>query len=106
MAVYGYTRVSTSGQVDNTSLEEQTRKINAVAQYHGIKVDDIFREEGVSGSISLSLRPAGYKMLAQAQDRRYDHRGQAGPYVSFGPRRLGDCRALGQSGRQADSCRH
>ena len=65
MAVYGYTRVSTSSQIDNTSLEEQTRKINAVAQYHGIRVDDIFREEGVSGSISLSLRPAGYKMLAR-----------------------------------------
>lgn len=65
MAVYGYTRVSTLGQVEGSSLEEQERKIMAVAQYHGMLVNDLFREEGVSGGISLSLRPVGYKLLAR-----------------------------------------
>lgn len=65
MAIYGYTRVSTIGQVEGSSLDEQERKIHAVAQYHGWTVDDLFREEGISGGISMSLRPVGFKLLAR-----------------------------------------
>ncbi|MDI3304674.1 MAG: recombinase family protein [Burkholderia multivorans] len=65
MATYGYTRVSAIDQADGTSLEEQARKINAIADFRGEKVERIFVDAGVSGSTALEQRPEG-KKLAKA----------------------------------------
>lgn len=64
MAVYGYTRVSTAQQVDGTSLSEQRRRIQAIADFHGWTVDDYFEDRAVSGGDALHTRPAGNQMLA------------------------------------------
>lgn len=64
MAVYGYTRVSTVDQVDGTSLDEQARKIEAIATVAGLAVDRIYTDAGISGSVPLSDRPEGGDMAA------------------------------------------
>lgn len=67
MAVYGYTRVSSVQQVENTSLAEQRRRIQAIADFHGWVLDDIFEDKGVSGGDSLHTRPMGQALLAKLQ---------------------------------------
>lgn len=63
MATYGYTRVSTEDQINNTSLDDQARQIEGIAMSHGLDLAHIYREEGVSGGVSLFSRPEGCKMV-------------------------------------------
>lgn len=67
MAVYGYTRVSTTEQAgdDRTSLNTQRRKISAAAELSGLTVDKFVEEPGVSGNKPLAARPMGGPLLAQ-----------------------------------------
>ena len=65
MAVYGYVRVSTTRQVEEgLSLEVQRRQVEGYALMHGMVVDRVFVEEGVSGSVPLAERPAGGALMA------------------------------------------
>ena len=68
MAIYGYARVSTEQQVDGASLAEQERRIRAIASYHGLPVEAMFRDEGVSGKIPLGQRPEGMKLMARIKE--------------------------------------
>jgi len=64
MAVYGYTRVSTSRQAEEgESLDVQQRTIAGYALMLGLTVDRMFIERGVSGSVPLSDRPEGAGLL-------------------------------------------
>lgn len=68
MAVFGYARVSTARQAsEGESLDVQRRMIEGYAHMHGLALDDIVIEEGVSGSIPLDQRPAGGALLARLQ---------------------------------------
>ncbi|CAB4139242.1 PinR Site-specific recombinases, DNA invertase Pin homologs [uncultured Caudovirales phage] len=62
MAVYGYTRVSTEDQVEGTSLDDQARRVIGAAMSHGLELTHTYREEGVSGGVSLFNRPEGCKL--------------------------------------------
>ena len=69
MAVYGYARVSTGRQAsEGESLDVQRRMIEGYAHMHGLDLDRVIIEEGVSGSIPLDQRPAGGDMLAKLND--------------------------------------
>jgi putative DNA-invertase from lambdoid prophage Rac len=60
MAVFGYCRVSTSRQADDgLSLEVQRRQIRGYCEMHGLVLTELVTEEGVSGSVPVSERPAG-----------------------------------------------
>ncbi|CAO4183630.1 recombinase family protein [Methylorubrum aminovorans] len=63
MTVYGYRRVSSDGQEDGTSLQEQERRINALADLKGLDRPTFF-EDVCSGSIPLAERDGGATMLA------------------------------------------
>jgi len=66
--VYGYARVSTIAQAsDGVSLGAQERAIAGYAQMHGLAVDRVFVERGVSGSRPLADRPEGARLLALLQ---------------------------------------
>ena len=69
--ILSYSRVSTAEQAADgaTSLAEQRRKNWAVAQLRGASTHDFahYEDAGVSGSISLGLRPAGAELLAAAK---------------------------------------
>ena len=60
--VYGYTRVSTEDQVEGTSLDDQARRVTGAAMSYGLELTHIYREEGVSGGVSLFNRPEGCKL--------------------------------------------
>lgn len=61
MAVYGYTRVSTEGQEDKTSLDEQADRIAALAKARGWALTATFRD--VASGTTFE-RPEFQKMLA------------------------------------------
>lgn len=64
MAVYGYVRVSTALQAaEGESLDVQHRQLAGYAMQHGWSLDNVFREEGVSGSVPLAERPQGGALL-------------------------------------------
>lgn len=64
MNVFGYTRVSTTRQVEEgESLDVQKRVIAGYCQMKGFPDPQYVREEGVSGSKPLMDRPAGSVML-------------------------------------------
>lgn len=62
MAVYGYTRVSTEDQVENTSLDDQARQIKGIAITHNLELEHIYEERGVSGAVPLLRREEGCKL--------------------------------------------
>lgn len=65
---FGYCRVSTDAQAQHgTSLEDQRRRVQAVAQYHGVDLDVVYIEQGVSGAVALGQRPEGFKLMAGAK---------------------------------------
>jgi putative DNA-invertase from lambdoid prophage Rac len=65
MAVFGYTRVSTDRQAsDGDSLEVQRRQIEGYVHMHGLTLDALYVERGVSGSMPVAERPEGAKLWA------------------------------------------
>jgi putative DNA-invertase from lambdoid prophage Rac len=64
MRVFGYSRVSTTEQVDGSSLDTQGQQIAGYAMMKGWAIDEHFIEEGVSGSIPLDERPEGKRLLS------------------------------------------
>ena len=65
MTVYAYTRVSTDRQAnEGESLAVQERTVEGYAMMHGMSVDKVFSERGVSGSKPLADRPEGAALLA------------------------------------------
>jgi DNA invertase Pin-like site-specific DNA recombinase len=68
--ILSYTRVSTAEQADNnaTSLKEQERKNRAIASLRGAGQFDFanYVDAGISGSIPLGERPAGKRLLDDA----------------------------------------
>lgn len=67
--IFGYVRVSSNGQADGTSPEEQERKCRAIAQLRNAGPYDfqLFRDDAVSGHTPIGERPAGKDMLAVAK---------------------------------------
>lgn len=65
MAVYSYTRVSTTAQAEEgESLGAQQRRVEGYAMQHDLTVERHFVERGVSGSVPLDERPEGQALLA------------------------------------------
>jgi putative DNA-invertase from lambdoid prophage Rac len=68
MPVYGYCRVSTDRQAnEGESLGVQERQLQGYVTMQGMKLDRVFVERGVSGSIPLADRPEGAAILATLQ---------------------------------------
>ena len=66
MAVYGYCRVSTARQAnEGESLDVQRRQIEGYAHMHGLVLDQIVIEEGVSGSVPVAERVAAGPLFAK-----------------------------------------
>ena len=68
MAVHGYARLSKARQAgEGESLDVQQRTIAGYAMMHGLVVDRMFVERGVSESKPLADRPEGAALLAALQ---------------------------------------
>lgn len=64
MAVFGYRRVSTDGQEEGTSLQDQTVKIKALAILGGLSDPEMI-EDVCSGSVPLKERKGGRAMWSR-----------------------------------------
>jgi putative DNA-invertase from lambdoid prophage Rac len=68
VAVYGYCRVSTLRQAnEGESLDVQRRQIEGYGLMHGLTIDSVAVEEGVSGSVPVEERPIGGQLFAKLQ---------------------------------------
>src|ERR1700722_11924981 len=66
MATYGYCRVSTLRQAnEGESLDVQRRQIEGYALMHGMTLDEVVVEEGISGSVPINERLAGGALFAK-----------------------------------------
>ena len=54
----GYVRVSSRQQLDGYGLDVQEKAIRRYAKEHGLALVEVFREEGVSGTLPATERPA------------------------------------------------
>ena len=64
MKAVGYIRVSTPGQLDNTSLEDQEKEIKAYCLRSGWELlEPIYRDGGISGS-SMESRGDMQKLIS------------------------------------------
>lgn len=63
LTVVAYLRVSGKGQVDGTGLDRQEDTIRSWAKHAGATVERVYREEGVSGTLDESHRPAFASMV-------------------------------------------
>lgn len=64
MRVFGYSRVSTAEQASSgESLETQRRQVEGYAMIKGWQIAEMFVESGVSGSVPLSERDAGKRLI-------------------------------------------
>jgi len=69
---YGYVRVSGQGQVEGDGFVRQEKAVADYAEANGIRVEAIFREEGVSGAIEE--RPALARLLIDLEENGHDIR--------------------------------
>jgi DNA invertase Pin-like site-specific DNA recombinase len=60
---FAYLRVSGRGQVEGDGFTRQLAAIKKYAAEHGVKIVQVFREEGVSGTKDLANRPAFIEMM-------------------------------------------
>jgi DNA invertase Pin-like site-specific DNA recombinase len=68
MTVYGYVRVSTTEQVDNTSMQEQKRQISGNALTHNLVIDQFIEDGGVSGADPFFARLSANGVTLQQGD--------------------------------------
>lgn len=66
---FGYTRVSGQGQVEKDGFPRQNEALNAFCRKHGLALEQIFREEAVSGTVEGMDRPEFSKMITIMEER-------------------------------------
>jgi DNA invertase Pin-like site-specific DNA recombinase len=69
-----YVRVSTEEQArGGVSLDAQEERLRSYCGLTGLKLEEMIREEGVSGSIALADRPAGARLAELVRSGRASH---------------------------------
>lgn len=63
MKAFAYLRVSSQGQIDGDGFRRQEDEIRRFAESSDIKIVDVYREEGVSGTTEETDRPAFQEMI-------------------------------------------
>ncbi len=66
MKAVGYIRVSTLKQDD--SYEVQLERIESYCRFHNLQLDNVFFDNGVSGTIPINERPEGLKMMVYVRE--------------------------------------
>ena len=67
-----YARVSTDEQASKGTIEHQIDACRDYCEKAGFDVVQEFKDDGVSGTIHLSERPAGAQLIAWADAQNFD----------------------------------
>ena len=81
--VVAYCRVSSESQIDNTSIEEQRKKIEAYCVSQDLELVKIFVDEGISASDTKN-RPGYNEMMEFINDNDISGIVVTPPQVAFG----------------------
>ena len=66
-----YLRVSSEEQRERETMEIQREFLEQYCQLYGLEVADVYEDDGVSGTIPLNERPAGRRLLEDAEQERF-----------------------------------
>jgi site-specific DNA recombinase len=67
-----YLRVSSDEQRENRTIESQRVEVLRYCKLHGIKIDKVYEDDGVSGTIPLHKRPYGGFLMADVAAGRIE----------------------------------
>jgi site-specific DNA recombinase len=70
-AVALYARVSTEDQAERQTVDMQTDFLRRYCDLHELPVAGVYVDDGVSGTVPLTERPAGGRLLADAAEGRF-----------------------------------
>src|SRR2546426_4995078 len=66
-----YARVSTEEQRERQSIETQIDFARSWCKRENIPLVDIYRDEGISGTVPFEDRPGGKRLLAEARQKKF-----------------------------------
>jgi site-specific DNA recombinase len=66
-----YARVSTDEQKEKQSIETQIAVARDWCAREGVTLCDVYRDEGVSGTVAFEERPGGKRLLADARQKKF-----------------------------------
>lgn len=69
--VAAYARVSSDEQAERQTVEAQRDFLARYVDLHGLDCHEVYVDDGVSGTVPLSDRPAGRRLLADAEAGRF-----------------------------------
>lgn len=72
MKAAGYIRVSSTDQVDGTSLENQRDSIIAYAKMRNMELIDTIQDNGISGGMPINKRPEGSRLINKIHSKLID----------------------------------
>jgi site-specific DNA recombinase len=67
-----YARVSTEEQSRRESIETQIHFAQQQREREGIRLVQVYKDEGVSGTVPFESRPGGKRLLADARVRKFE----------------------------------
>jgi len=67
-----YLRVSTDEQRDRATIEIQSEFLEQYRSLYELEVAEIYKDDGVSGTIPLHERPGGRRLLEDAKEGKFD----------------------------------
>jgi DNA invertase Pin-like site-specific DNA recombinase len=68
----GYVRTATENAVGHNSIASQERRIRSFAKSHGVVLDGIYSDNGVSGISQISERPGLKKLYLDVKKGHFD----------------------------------
>jgi site-specific DNA recombinase len=70
-AIAAYARVSTDEQRERQTIDTQIQSLHTHCEREGLVIYDIYADDGVSGTLPFSGRPAGSRLMADAYAGRF-----------------------------------
>ena len=67
-----YLRVSSEEQRDRETIEIQEEFLSQFRELYGLEVAEIYKDDGVSGTVPLHERPGGRKLLKDAREGKFE----------------------------------
>src|SRR5206468_472433 len=67
-----YTRVSTEDQAERSAIQAQRDFLRSFAQLYSLTIAEEYADDGVTGTIPLSQRPEGRRLLQDVSTRRFN----------------------------------
>src|SRR5215467_4127660 len=66
-----YARVSSDEQAERGTIESQLTLLRSIATAHEYTIAGEYLDDGVSGTVLLTNRPGGQRLMRDAKDRRF-----------------------------------